>query len=131
MPWTGNTTSTVFTLLRIWAAGCIGALMHVKLRAHGLPNGSDRILIRSEHAHGSFRICALQRQVQGQHIDARLAEDPEAAAGDMLFQQRMDLRRRNAACARYAGDLQGGVGGTDIGDLAEGSSMRAPGEATG
>jgi hypothetical protein len=59
-------------------------------------------------------VGALQGQIQDQDIHARLAKDPEAAAGDVLPHQGVDSRRRDSARVCHPSHLQRRVGGTDV-----------------
>jgi hypothetical protein len=59
-------------------------------------------------------ISALQRQIQIQDVNARLAEDAKAAAGDVLPHKGAYLLRRRCACLCDSRHLQSSIGHADV-----------------
>jgi hypothetical protein len=60
------------------------------------------------------RELLVQREVQLQDVDVRLAQDPEAAAARVLSHELPLLFERDSTCLRDSGGLEFGITRTDV-----------------
>src|SRR5437763_11255548 len=63
---------------------------------------------------GRSRILFVQREVQQQHVHARLAEQSELTAFDVRLHERTNVDLRGPSCARDASDLKERGGRRDV-----------------